>query len=87
MPHHEERPANALAHGPAKPSDIERVRREMARAEAQDATREPVVERAIGEMAAACQAIRNDLNEIERALPTERRRRRSAAKKAEERVG
>ena len=43
-------------------------RREMERAEAQDATREPVVERAIGEMAAACQAIRNDLNEIERAI-------------------
>ena len=71
MPHHHERPANALAHGPAKPSDIERVRREMARAERQQATREPVVERAMSEMAAACQTIRKDLNEIERAIATE----------------
>jgi len=68
MPHHQERPAGALAHGPAKPSDIERVRRQLARTEAQHATIEPVVERAMGEMVAACQTIRKDLNEIERAI-------------------
>jgi hypothetical protein len=68
MPQHQERPASALAHGPAKPSDIERVRRQLARAEARHATKEPVVERAMGEMAAACQTIRKDLNEIERAI-------------------
>jgi hypothetical protein len=68
MPHHQERPASALAHGPAKPSDIERVRRQLARAEAQHATKEPVVERAMDEMAVACQTIRKDLNEIKRAI-------------------
>jgi hypothetical protein len=71
MPHQGERPASALAHGPAKPSDIERVRREMARAQAQRATPEPRVERALGEMAAACQTIHKDLNEIKRAIATE----------------
>jgi hypothetical protein len=68
MPHHQERPASALAHGPAKPSDIERVRRQLARAEAQHATEERVVERAMGEMAAACHAIRKDLNAIKPAI-------------------
>jgi hypothetical protein len=28
MPDHRDRPPNALAHGPAKPSDIERVRQD-----------------------------------------------------------
>jgi hypothetical protein len=68
MPHHQERPASALAHGPAKPSDIERVRRQLARADAQHGTKDPVVERAMGDMAAACQTIRKDLNEIRRAI-------------------
>ena len=68
MPHHHERPASALAHGPAKPSDIERVRRQLARAEAQHATKEPVVERAMGKMAAACQTLHTKLNDIERAI-------------------
>jgi hypothetical protein len=68
MPQHQERPASTLAHGPAKPSDIERLRRQLARAQAQHATKEPVVERAMGEMAAACQTIRKDLNEIKRAI-------------------
>jgi hypothetical protein len=68
MPHHQERPASALAHGPAKPSDIERVRRQLARAEARHATKEPVVERAMGEMAAACQTLHKELNDIKRAI-------------------
>jgi hypothetical protein len=33
MPDHEERPASALAHGAAKSSDIERVRRNVDNAE------------------------------------------------------
>jgi hypothetical protein len=33
LKHHDDRPPDALAHGPAKASDIERVRRDMARAE------------------------------------------------------
>jgi hypothetical protein len=68
MPHHQERPASALAHGPAKPSDIERVRRQLARADAQHTTEEPVVERAMGEMAAACQTLHRELNDIKRAI-------------------
>jgi hypothetical protein len=83
MPHHQERPASALAHGPAKPSDIERVRRQLARAEAQHATKESVVERAIGEMTAACVKIRKDLNEVKGAgegpLPEARPRGRQSA--------
>ena len=34
MPDHRDRPPSALAHGPAKPSDIERVRRDVDEAEA-----------------------------------------------------
>ena len=33
MPDHKEQPASALAHGAAKSSDIERVRRDVDRAE------------------------------------------------------
>ena len=33
MPDHEEQPASALAHGATKSSDIERVRRDVNRAE------------------------------------------------------
>ena len=35
MPDHPDKPASALAHGPAKPSDIERVRRDVDEADAQ----------------------------------------------------
>jgi hypothetical protein len=35
MPDHRDRPASALAHGPAKGSDIERVRRDVDEADAQ----------------------------------------------------
>jgi hypothetical protein len=34
MPDHMERPSTTLAHGPAKSGDIERVRRDVDRAEA-----------------------------------------------------
>ena len=66
MPHHEERPPSALAHGPAKQDDIERARREVATAEARHATA-PGVERAVGEVEAACQTIRDDLSALKRA--------------------
>jgi hypothetical protein len=67
MLNHEERPASALAHGPAKPEDIERVRRDVGTAE----THEPRVERAIGEMEAACETIREDLGELRRTMAGE----------------
>ena len=67
MLNHEERPASALAHGPAKPEDIERVRRDVGTAE----TNEPRVERAIGEMEAACETIREDLGELRRTIARE----------------
>jgi hypothetical protein len=34
MPDHEERPASALAHGPVKTGDIERVRRDVDQSDA-----------------------------------------------------
>jgi hypothetical protein len=35
MPDHRDRPASALAHGPAKSTDIERARRDVDEADAQ----------------------------------------------------
>jgi hypothetical protein len=67
MPHHEERPAGALAHGPAKSEDIERARRVVETAE----PREPEFERAIDEMEAACDTIREDLGALKRAIAHE----------------
>jgi len=71
MPHHEERPASTLAHGPAKPDDIERVRRDVGGVRAPERT-EPEVERALGEVQAACQAIREDLGDLKRTIESER---------------
>jgi hypothetical protein len=70
MLHHEERPATALAHGPAKCDDIERVRRDVGTAQASE-TPAPRVKRALGEMEAACQTIRDDLGELKRAIGSE----------------
>jgi hypothetical protein len=72
MPRHEERPATALAHGPAKPDDIERVRRDVEAAEASQSD-EPRVDRALGEIEAACQTIRDDVGELKRAIESEQR--------------
>jgi hypothetical protein len=72
MPHHEERPATALAHGPAKPDDIERVRRDVGTA-AQADTPEPSLDRALGEIEAACQTIRGDVSEWKRTMAPTRR--------------
>jgi hypothetical protein len=43
MPEHDERPPSALAHGPAKSSDIERVRQDVVRAEKRLANDEKAV--------------------------------------------
>jgi hypothetical protein len=67
MPHHHERTASALAHGPAKADDIERVRRDTAEARvAGDAH----VDQAIDEMETACDTIRGDLSELKRIVAT-----------------
>lgn len=42
MPDHRDRPASALAHGPAKSSDIERARRDVDEADAQSERAEDV---------------------------------------------
>jgi hypothetical protein len=42
MPDHRDKPASALAHGPAKLSDIERVRRDVEEADAQSLRAEEV---------------------------------------------
>jgi hypothetical protein len=74
MPHHEERPATALAHGPAKPDDIERVRRDVGTAAQADTPEpEPSVDRALGEIEAACQTIRGDVSELKRTMAPARR--------------
>jgi hypothetical protein len=74
MPRHEERPATALAHGPAKRDDIERVRRDVGTA-AEAATPKPSVDRALGEIEAACEAIRGDVSELKRTMAPARRAR------------
>ena len=42
MPEHRDRPASDLAHGPAKPSDIERARRDVDEADAKAVRSEQV---------------------------------------------
>ena len=42
MPDHRDKPASALAHGPAKGSDIERVRRHADEADARSVSAEEV---------------------------------------------
>jgi hypothetical protein len=68
MPYHQERPATALAHGPAKRDDIERARRQIGRAEEQLASDQVGVFRAVRDMEAACQTIREDLDELKRSI-------------------
>src|SRR4051812_50088198 len=66
--HHQERPATALAHGPAKPDDIERARRDVTSAETHDAAAGGV-ERAVGGLEGACRAVPADLDTPRRAPP------------------
>jgi len=70
MPNHEERQASTLAHGPAKSEDIERSRRDVAAAE-DHASGAPEVKRAVREMEAACETIREDLDELKRTVAAE----------------
>jgi|1185.fasta_scaffold263708_1 hypothetical protein len=72
MPHHEERRPTALAHGPATPDDIERVRRDVGTA-AQANTPEASVDRALGEIEAACQTIQGDVSQLKRTMAPARR--------------
>jgi hypothetical protein len=70
MPHHEERPPNTLAHGPAKPDDIDRVRRDVSRVEERESPEVRVLEaeRSLVEMEAACETIRRDVTALKRAV-------------------
>jgi hypothetical protein len=65
MPNHQEKDPSALAHGPAKADDIERVRHETAGVSAAESTH---VEQAIGDMEHACQAMQDDLSELKRIV-------------------
>ncbi|MEA2380700.1 MAG: hypothetical protein QOH72_671 [Solirubrobacteraceae bacterium] len=65
MPNHQERNPSALARGPAKADDIERVRHETAGASAAETTH---VAQAIGHMEHACQAMQDDLTELKRIV-------------------
>jgi hypothetical protein len=65
MPHHDERPPNVLARGPAKPADIENARRGTVEARA---TEHSNAQQAIGEIEAACETIRDDLGELKRIV-------------------
>jgi len=67
MLNHKERPAGALAHGPAKSDDIERSRRDVSAAE-DHASGAPDVNRAVREVQAACETIREDLDELKRRV-------------------
>ena len=69
MPHHDERAANVLARGPAKPDDIETARRETVQARAKE---HADAAQAIGEIQTACETIRQDLSALERIVGTER---------------
>jgi hypothetical protein len=69
MLHHDERAANVLARGPAKPDDIENARRGTLEARV---TEQASAERAVGEIETAYQAIRDDLGELERIVRAKR---------------
>lgn len=71
MPHHTERPPTTLAHGPAKPNDIERVRHDVGTAKASGMS-EPPVEQTLGQMEAACQALREDVGALRRTIESRR---------------
>jgi HAMP domain-containing protein len=66
---HREPPAGKLARGPAKPEDIERLRHEL------DETASPEIraERKLDEVEAACQTIREDVDELKRVIAAEAR--------------
>jgi hypothetical protein len=67
---HTERPAGALAHGPAKSEDIERSRRGVAAAD-DHASGASEVKQAVREMEAACDTMREDLDELKRTVAAE----------------
>ena len=60
MPHHQERPASALARGTAKTDDIERARRDATTAE----PAETRVRRRLDEIESSAASIRDEVNEL-----------------------
>jgi hypothetical protein len=72
MTHHREPPAGKLAHGPAKPDDIERLRRVLD----ETASPELLAGRKLGEVQAACDTIRDDVDELKRVIAEDARLRR-----------
>ena len=60
MPHHQERPASALARGTAKTDDIERARRDATTAE----PAETRVLRRLDEIESSTASIRDEVNEL-----------------------
>ena len=69
MAHHDERPPNVLARGPAKPDDIENARRSAVEARAAEASH---AQQAIGEIETACETLREELGELTRVVAAER---------------
>jgi hypothetical protein len=69
MLHHDERAANVLARGPAKPDDIENARRGTLEARA---TEQAPAEQAIDELETAYQTIRDDVGQLERIVRAKR---------------
>lgn len=69
MLNHDERAANVLARGPAKPDDIENARRGTLEARA---TAQSPGQQAIGEIETAYQTIRDELGELERIVRAKR---------------
>ena len=60
MPHHQERPASALARGTAKSDDIERARRDATTAEPAEAR----VRRRLDEIESSTASIRDEVSEL-----------------------
>jgi hypothetical protein len=69
MAHHDERPANVLARGPAKPDDIENARRGTVEARAAEQSH---ARQAIVEIETACETLREELGELTRSMGAER---------------
>jgi hypothetical protein len=67
MPHHQERPASALARGTAKTDDIERARRDATTAEPAEAR----VRRRLDEIESSTASIRDEVGELKGAAATD----------------
>ena len=70
MPHHQERPASALARGMAKSDDIERARRDATTAEPAEAR----VRRRLDEIESSTASIRDEVSELKGVAAKDRPR-------------